>query len=108
MSEPNWPEIFRVISESIEPKPVEPVSTFCWIYKWNYGVHTTHEPRNWLEPAAAMKLLKRMLVTEGDEVCLKKTRLGYLLNDVYGFDHEEALSLEEAIVLAFHAGLKKK
>ncbi len=114
---PNWSEINRVISESIEPRPTTHPrglgrSYVAWTFsnelkpqddKW---VMVGWQPRNWREPSAAMELLKRMLKDDGDSVVFTRTQLGYFLTDVFD-DGYQASTLEETIVLAYRNLLKQ-
>ena len=111
MSEHNWDAINREISESIElipryrPSVVSSIrSSKAKAWFWDPITKLGWRARDWREPTAAMELLKRM-----PEPALHKLKNGWgCLPDwqLIRVKEQFAPNVEEAIVLAYYAGLK--
>lgn len=118
MTEPNWDDINRAISESIEPMPQSDAmyplrssknNAWWWVDGNNWPLGSKRgqwQPRNWCEPAAAMNLLKRLLAKEYDVSGCGKTVLILYDNEPLHNIEWPVEQTEDAIMLAFYASLE--
>ncbi len=127
MTIPNWPSIFRDISESIEPKPTSNAHALALSSRWQDGntaawkidyditeQRWTWQPHDWREPAAAVSLFERM--AQAEMAAYQDASLSYieavrLVGQAILRIMEQQpmiITITAAIVLAFHAMIQEK